>query len=777
MGFKGPLEFENITNPATFDSTVRVAVERLPSAWSSIKRLYRPICSWNRWYREEVGTCGAFVTQAHAQTFKDPSLERLYALNINDLMLRPFMWSNVAMMTLKSLTWLLIALMVNYSDLEDVVSPMVMYLFHTAVVTSVLVLSLPLAPTLGILTAYTEILCYASYTVLVVLWGCWHHLVQHSMHSFVGESSKMSILQAMSWISLFIFGTGYVMIVALFVHSRMRWAIGVYAVHISTHVLGTIINLIIQPSWIVCLNASLEVFLICCIVAFCYWTACHSELETRLQFLSWTTRYVSNNKGSLIWRSTVQFASAAERLYLGVRECKTLLQDVHTDIQTGGVSNPESIAKLSGALERCIGHLHSGDNLYGLSYGGADVGNEQLEVIDAYLCCSKARFSTQNTIVPQSASTSINLETRPSFPLSLGSIEIASMEVPIFDSIDRNVLLTDWNFDVLEYFKKTPAGFMSIGYTLLQKYQEDYGIDRSVVVNFLYRIENQYRNVPYHNKMHGAMVAQKVLCLASYTGLLEHLSILDEALLMVAALSHDVGHPGRNNAFFVRTHHPVAQLYNDTSVLENYHAASALRVLCTPGCNLFPDCDYDYVRSQIIEHILATDTVDQFHMISQFVLSCKRDDFTFEEYNSRILTSKMLMKAADVAAPTMQWANSLEWVSRLLGEFYAQGAEEVDYCIPISALCDRQHHEQSAKSQAAFLRIVVAPLYEAIASLGSPEIDAIMDQLEENAEKWNEMDKAGTIIACIECEEPKATVDISSLIEPLLPQKQPLNNM
>lgn len=53
----------------------------------------------------------------------------------------------------------------------------------------------------------------------------------------------------------------------------------------------------------------------------------------------------------------------------------------------------------------------------------------------------------------------------------------------------------------------------------------------------------------------------------------------EEVVICVAALGHDVGHPGLNNAFLVSTNQSLALVYNDNAVLENYHAYITFRTI------------------------------------------------------------------------------------------------------------------------------------------------------------------------------------------------------
>lgn len=78
----------------------------------------------------------------------------------------------------------------------------------------------------------------------------------------------------------------------------------------------------------------------------------------------------------------------------------------------------------------------------------------------------------------------------------------------------------------------------------------------------------------------------------------------DALTLLITAIGHDVGHPGVNNAFLVALNAPLAQLYNDRSVLEAFHCAAYSQILRRYWRAAFEDIP---MRGLMINSILATD--------------------------------------------------------------------------------------------------------------------------------------------------------------------------
>ena len=67
--------------------------------------------------------------------------------------------------------------------------------------------------------------------------------------------------------------------------------------------------------------------------------------------------------------------------------------------------------------------------------------------------------------------------------------------------------------------------------------------------------------------------------------------------LAIAALCHDVGHPGVNNQFLISSNSPLALRYNDKSVLENMHSALTFKLSTQEGSQIFKSLNPDKYKA------------------------------------------------------------------------------------------------------------------------------------------------------------------------------------
>lgn len=138
-----------------------------------------------------------------------------------------------------------------------------------------------------------------------------------------------------------------------------------------------------------------------------------------------------------------------------------------------------------------------------------------------------------------------------------------------------------------------------------------------------------------------------------------------EALtLLVTAIGHDVGHPGVNNGFLVVINAPLAQLYNDRSVLESFHCAAYSQILRRYWPSVFSDIE---MRSLMISSILATDMGLHFEYMAKLGAlqgmlqrNNSTDGWTRRMLDEqKVLACSLLIKCADISNVVSAVARSL----------------------------------------------------------------------------------------------------------------------
>ncbi|CAB1339269.1 unnamed protein product, partial [Coregonus sp. 'balchen'] len=355
--------------------------------------------------------------------------------------------------------------------------------------------------------------------------------------------------------------------------------------------------------------------------------------------------------------------------------------------------------------------------------------------------------------------------------------EQQTQETAIFDLMDRTGGKTG---RILSY----------VTYTLFQDtcLFEMFKIPVREFMSYFCALENGYRDIPYHNRVHATDVLHAVWYLTtrpvpgfqqihnehvtgsdtdsdsgispgrvsyassksssisddSYGCLAWNIPALELMALYVAAAMHDYDHPGRTNAFLVATNAAQAVLYNDRSVLENHHAASAWSLyLSRPEFNFLANLDhveFKRFRFLVIEAILATDLKKHFDFLAEFnskVNDVNSPGIDWTNENDRLLVCQVCIKLADINGPAKGRDLHLKWTEGIVNEFYEQGDEEATLGLPISPFMDRSS-PQLAKLQESFITHIVGPLcnsYDAAGLLPGYWIDEERSEDEDEEEQ------------------------------------------
>ena len=253
--------------------------------------------------------------------------------------------------------------------------------------------------------------------------------------------------------------------------------------------------------------------------------------------------------------------------------------------------------------------------------------------------------------------------------------KLPSLETRKEEALSR--ALGSWAFSGHDYSEDEliHAAFLMLQHALTIPELEQWRLSAADLKTFLLASRAAYNGfVNYHNFRHVVDVMQAIFYFLIQLGTLPPfpassapsgvnreaspvaalLKPFDALTLLITAIGHDVGHPGVNNAFLVALNAPLAQLYNDKSVLEAFHCAAYSQILRRYWKVAFEDIP---MRGLMINSILATDMGLHFNYMKELGnLQSKvyhnngTDGWSpqvLDDY--RILTCALLVKCADIS--------------------------------------------------------------------------------------------------------------------------------
>jgi hypothetical protein len=294
---------------------------------------------------------------------------------------------------------------------------------------------------------------------------------------------------------------------------------------------------------------------------------------------------------------------------------------------------------------------------------------------------------------------------------------------------------------------------------------DDFKVPPKKLCNYMRVLENDYRSEnPYHNEVHAADVLQTLHALIQMTAeddLFRSCPKVNLFAILLSAAVHDVAHPGKTNAFQTNARTELAVMYNDASVLENWHIAYAFaRMLdlslsessiqanlgasgklnakskesdCNILCRVSAD-EFSTIRSLMIEAVLHTDMTKHFPMVNaaKGMLMSEEDDER-EDISWKVLM--FMLHMADISSQAKPAPLFTTWTDRCMAEFFAQGDEEAELGFPISPNCDR-NETRTPDSQVGFIKFVVEPAYEVLGQFIPTVQEDVLPIIASNLDHW-----------------------------------------
>ncbi|KAF2741374.1 HD-domain/PDEase-like protein [Polyplosphaeria fusca] len=323
-----------------------------------------------------------------------------------------------------------------------------------------------------------------------------------------------------------------------------------------------------------------------------------------------------------------------------------------------------------------------------------------------------------------------------------------------------------WSFSAHDYTddELLYGALVMVKHALTMPELEQWNMTEDELIVFLLASRTAYNEfVLYHNFRHVTDVLQALFYFLVQIGTLppypsgtsqtrdtwkspiaQLLKPFDALTLLISAIGHDVGHPGVNNAFLVALNAPLAQLYNDRSVLESFHCAAYSQILRRYWPRAFSDI---VMRKLMINSILATDMGLHFKYMSDLghlQEKIAHDKGVIDGWSVKVreeykdLACGLLIKCADISNVGRKFNVAAKWANILTDEFSNQGVMEQELQIASCLFGGppvRDDVTKLGESQIGFMNIFARPLFEGVADI-LPAMKFAVEEILANKAVW-----------------------------------------
>jgi len=276
---------------------------------------------------------------------------------------------------------------------------------------------------------------------------------------------------------------------------------------------------------------------------------------------------------------------------------------------------------------------------------------------------------------------------------------------------------------------------------------ETFQLSSAKLEKFLSAVFSNYKRTnAFHNLYHAFSVFHAAWLIAGTPTAQTLLTPLDTLCLLLAALGHDLDHPGNSNGFEKALGSELALRHNDCSILERHHSSRLSQLLVDSGllAPLSPE-KAAYARKTLISAVLHTDMVQHDSLVHSLNDRAKHHAMgVAPQMNAAVSASTPvnplilgILHSADLSGQAYASHIAQNWSKRVVAEFRAQAAWEKALKLQLSPWMHGLDTVAAvAKSQNDFITKVAIPLWQALA-LFIPELSQPLENLKASAEFYS----------------------------------------
>jgi len=273
---------------------------------------------------------------------------------------------------------------------------------------------------------------------------------------------------------------------------------------------------------------------------------------------------------------------------------------------------------------------------------------------------------------------------------------------------------------------------------------EGLNIPSAVIQEIVLDVRSQYRNVPFHNFQHVYTVLQMCYLILTESATVQAAVATPVArfTLLMAALCHDMNHPGNNNDYEIKSSSDLALRYNDVSVLENHHCSTMFKTMKRHNLRSHIEAgggNWKEFRKIAVRAIFCTDMSRHKDLLQQVYEGLKEPEaLLVEDWVAYIVHT------ADLGNLTLDWGVAVMWEERIFNEFEVQAQREEEEGLQVTSYMQNLDEVSRAKIQLGFIDFVLLPWWEAMDKLIPVDLENRLMCLRKSKENYSHFLKVKT---------------------------------